>query len=279
MFFCLYCNKEFKSSNGKNGHSPYCRSNPNKIQAWNKGLTKETSDIVKKYTDSSKLTKNSDDFKSNYSAWNKGLTKETSDIVLSGSNKCKTTKNTSEWKELHLNKVKLKYNGLHFTQTEEYKIKWRNKHYEKYGVYNPLQRPEIHLKVLESSFKLKSYFLPSGKEVSIQGYEYIALDILFKNNYLENDIIVEAENMPILFYKDGTITRRYYPDIILKSENKIIEVKSEYTILDSIRLNKLKQKCAIDYGYSFEFWLLDKNYNKIIITDLNNFIKTRKNNE
>lgn len=64
IFNCKYCNKECKNKNSLVQHEIRCKLNPNKIQvvnhrgknnpmygksAWNKGLTKETDERVKKY--------------------------------------------------------------------------------------------------------------------------------------------------------------------------------------------------------------------------------------
>lgn len=100
----------------------------------------------------------------------------------------------------------------------------------------------------EKNLKLyKDYKLQSGKTIRIQGYEHIALDELV-NNYKEDDILTSRKDMPKIIYKlqhklENTIVfkeHKYYPDIYIKSENKIIEVKSLFTYkIDLIKnLNK-----------------------------------------
>jgi hypothetical protein len=51
--------------------------------------------------------------------------------------------------------------------------------------------------------------------------------------------------------------KKYYPDLYIVSENKIIEVKSKYTYETNITLNTLKRKASIGMGLSFEFWVYD----------------------
>jgi len=112
--------------------------------------------------------------------------------------------------------------------------------------------PEIFSKNLKSQYRSKDYILPSGKIIKLQGYEPQMMDILFKEGYKEEDIITGAENIPTFTYitKDGK-THRYYPDIYIISENKIIEVKSEWTYEKDLEINKL------DAGYKFKFKILE----------------------
>lgn len=73
-------------------------------------------------------------------------------------------------------------------------------------------------------YKSKDYVL-DNKNVKVQGYEPIILDIL-KRHYNESNILVQNK---FLYYEYELSKRRYYPDIILKNENILIEVKSTYT--------------------------------------------------
>jgi very-short-patch-repair endonuclease len=104
---CQFCNKAFNTQAGVNGHSPYCQMNPNKKTSWNKGLTKETSEIMKQVGIKIRKTQNDPDWinstgmekirkikktkKENppQKAWNKGLTKENSEKVREISQKLK----------------------------------------------------------------------------------------------------------------------------------------------------------------------------------------------
>jgi len=102
-----------------------------------------------------------------------------------------------------------------------------------HGVEFPMQNIVIFNKQQKSAFSLKNYKFPSGLIVKIQGYENLALDLLLKT-YDENDLVVidkhiEQKVGQIWYsWNDGT-DHRYYPDIYIISENKIIEVKSVYT--------------------------------------------------
>ena len=73
--------------------------------------------------------------------------------------------------------------------------------------------------------------------------------------------------MSSIIYKMD-IKRIYYSDIYIKKENKIIEVKSEWTFKINKKKNLLKKEACLKAGYKFEFWIFDKNGN-IIEEDLN----------
>lgn len=52
--------------------------------------------------------------------------------------------------------------------------------------------------------------------------------------------------------------RTYLPDIYIKSENKIIEVKSKWTYELELDKNNLKKETCLSIGLKFEFWVFDK---------------------
>ena len=58
---------------------------------------------------------------------------------------------------------------------------------------------------------------------------------------------------------------RYYPDIYIKSENKIIEIKSDYTYNAMLIKNIIKSLSARKAGFNYEIWIYDRIRNKIII--------------
>lgn len=96
-FICKYCGKECKNKNSLVQHEIRCKKNPNKItvisnfikynedirtgvkKSWCKGLTKETSDIIK---NRSELISNNYKAGKNNIAWTKGLTKENDERIL-----------------------------------------------------------------------------------------------------------------------------------------------------------------------------------------------------
>lgn len=130
---------------------------------------------------------------------------------------------------------------------------------EKYGVENPLQNPIILAKNQKAQKRLKPYIFKSGKIVLIQGYENIALDNLVKK-FDEDDIVVSYESHLRFQYQLDEKSRFYFPDILIKSINKIIEVKSLWTLSKWNILKELEEKrlSCIAAGYDHEMWICDK---------------------
>lgn len=93
----------------------------------------------------------------------------------------------------------------------------------------------------------------------------IALDELI-NIFEENDIITKRTQMPIITYELNNKNYRYYPDIWIKSLNKIIEVKSSWTYQRDLIKNVKKALATRRLNYDFEFWIYShKPFNKVII--------------
>lgn len=117
----------------------------------------------------------------------------------------------------------------------------------------------------KKSFQFKDYIMPSKKKVRVQGYENIALDEILE--YLdEKDIILSRRNMPNIEYIINNKKHRYYPDIYIQSQNKIIEIKSYYTYKSNLIKNIIKALSTRKLGYDFEFWIYDRyTFKKTII--------------
>jgi hypothetical protein len=133
--------------------------------------------------------------------------------------------------------------------------------FKNYGVEHPLQSLEIQKKMQKSSYSYKDYITPSKKILRIQGFENKALDELLKI-YSEEDIITDRSDIPIILWDD---TRRYFPDILIKSKNKFIEVKSTWTFEKQKEETLKKAKACVDYKYDIEIWIYDNKNNKTIL--------------
>lgn len=123
----------------------------------------------------------------------------------------------------------------------------------KYGCY-PTQNSEIMQKVQLNARKYKKFTLPSGKIINIQGYEHYAISELLKL-YSEDDIKTNRSEIPRIEYKSHDKTKYYFPDIYLPKENKIIEVKSEWTYSKDLVINTLKLEATKAAGYTYEIWI------------------------
>lgn len=114
---------------------------------------------------------------------------------------------------------------------------------------------------LEGSFK--SYVLEIGNEkIKVQGYERFVIPILIEK-YGRPDLKIGFENKPIQYSMNGKL-KDYYPDIYVKSENRIIEVKSIRTFEIDKEKNLCKRDGCILKGYNFNFYIWDKGKIKII---------------
>ena len=156
-----------------------------------------------------------------------------------------------------------KYGVENVGQNYIFHEKMKNTMLEKYGVNYPLQNKDIMEKSSKNCYKLKSFIFPSGNEIKCQGYEPFALEELVKL-YFETNIINGCKNVPTIWYNDASGKKhRHYVDIFIPSENKCIEVKSEWT-LKYIKSNIFeKQKSAKEIGYNYEIWVYDCKGNRV----------------
>lgn len=89
----------------------------------------------------------------------------------------------------------------------------------------------------------------------VQGYEPQAISLL-KNKYgVKEDQIVVGKDVPIIKYTDpeneGKKKRLHFPDIYIKNENHLVEVKSPFTFLIGFRELKRKRAGAINQGFKY----------------------------
>lgn len=140
-------------------------------------------------------------------------------------------------------------------------------YFNKTGYHNPSHNPEIIEKILKNTYKKKEYIFPSGRTEIVQGYEPQALNELIQT-YNEDDLIIKdteiAEHTGKIMYSINGKEHRYFPDIYIKSENKIIEVKSSWTYdgngsNEPLKLiNEAKREACEQLGFPFEFKIIDK---------------------
>ncbi len=163
-----------------------------------------------------------------------------------------------------------KYGVEHPMHNSLIKEKIKATNLEKYGVEYPTQLVEFQEKAIHTAKSYKEYITPSGKYINVQGFEPYALDELY-TLYHEDDIVTDRKLIPKIEYIDNNHTKKFYfPDIYIKSINKIIEVKSNWTYKTNEEKCILKGKACIDKSYQFELWIYDKNgKNKTIINNFN----------
>jgi len=151
--------------------------------------------------------------------------------------------------------------GMHALKSPEIIAKRAKTCLEKYGGH-PNQNKEVQAKSEATSFHYKEYMMPSGMIVKYQGYENLALDELVQQ-YEEEDILTGRTNIPIIDYYINDTKHVYFPDIYIKSENKIIEVKSEWTI--TLKRGNVEEKAlaTVKAGYRYEIWVYNDKKVKV----------------
>ncbi len=149
-----------------------------------------------------------------------------------------------------------KYGVKNYSQHKDFKEKCEQTNLNKYGVLHHSQNAEIAEKMFTKAFNKKIYTLPSGKEITYQGYENFALDYLLQiENINENDIINSRKEVPEIWYNDKNGKKcRHFVDFFIPKQNKCIEVKSTWT--NQIKNSVFeKQQAAKDLGYEYEIWI------------------------
>jgi hypothetical protein len=146
-------------------------------------------------------------------------------------------------------------------QVQSVKDKAMKTNMSRYGVPYPMQNPLVAHKSVISCMKLKTYTLPSGKIIKVQGYEPLALDYLIPIYGEDNIAVSLCDDVPTIPYlcPIDNIWRQYYPDIYIPSENLIIEVKSAYTFDTYFERNIAKFKATIDAEYRMKIMIMKKS--------------------
>ena len=145
------------------------------------------------------------------------------------------------------------HDGKEYRVSKETKEKIIKTKLEKYG------------SLLVPMYHYKTFAFPSGRTCYVQGYEDLAIIELLKTHD-ESDIIVERKHIEdeigSFYYLDNNNEKHiYYPDIYIKSEKKVIEVKSKYVFNKHTDINYLKKKSVIERGYDFNFYIIEKQRN------------------
>lgn len=142
---------------------------------------------------------------------------------------------------------------------------------KRYGVEHALQNKYLYDKNLKSCFQYKEHKV-GNRKVKLQGYEPQAVDYIINNYKInpKNIICGIGSDVPSIEYTYKGKLRIYHPDIFIKSLNRIVEVKSEYTYNSNLKLNKIKRKACLDMGYKFSFFIMDGHGKRINQKDRSN---------
>jgi hypothetical protein len=78
--------------------------------------------------------------------------------------------------------------------------------------------------------------------------------VLYRASFERNAILFFIACFKTIIEK----SHRYYPDLYIPSQKKIIEVKSPYTYNKQLEQNHCKKNQVVQDGYTFEFWICSK---------------------
>jgi len=117
----------------------------------------------------------------------------------------------------------------------------RKTNLKRYGFKYAIQNPEVFRSVyLPGFYATHQLTLPSGRIVNYQGYEDRAILKLMKT-FTEDELAFGGE-MSFPWTDPEGDKHTYYPDLCIKSKQTAVEVKSEYTLAQSLADGTLFQK-------------------------------------
>jgi hypothetical protein len=164
-------------------------------------------------------------------------------------------------------------------EKDEINNKRRATNLERYGVENPLCLASPS-KINKGNQSLKDFVLPSGRTIGIRGHEPTIIAKLL-TQYDETELSIHDAyspiTVPVFTYTNAHRNiSKYYPDIYIKKDNLIIEVKSRWwwdgygseKYKGRLYNNMKKREVALNEGYEYHLYIFDRNNNyKIFITD------------
>lgn len=129
---------------------------------------------------------------------------------------------------------------------------------ERYGVTN-VSHVEEHIDAsMRKRYQPIDYTFSTGETYKVFGYEPTALKFLEGQGYTSEDVQLIGRKM-IKYTDSNEKIRRYLPDIVIPKEDRIIEVKSTYTITVDVDKNICKWNACVDQGYSMQIWICSKD--------------------
>jgi hypothetical protein len=155
---------------------------------------------------------------------------------------------------------KKRYGYDYYILSPQFQARYKQILMEKYGVEHPMHSQEIASRCTKHSYKSKVFKASNGKWYQYQGYENFMIERLIKEGVNAFDLVNESRNVPFIKWTDSEGKYHYHiVDMFIKSQNKCIEVKSEWTIDKQGKSNvRAKQECAKAQGYLYEVWIFNK---------------------
>jgi hypothetical protein len=147
-----------------------------------------------------------------------------------------------------------------FSTKEKRKEKMR----EKYGVDNPMQLIDNHLKAMKSGYRFRIVNI-GGCQFTVQGFEPQAIEFLFKTGVDVNNIKTGI-NVPTIAYNYKGKNKKYFPDFYIKENNTIYEIKSVWTYSQQKSKNIAKAEATAAAGYKHITLIFDNNGKDLVNT-------------
>lgn len=163
-----------------------------------------------------------------------------------------------------------KYGTEWALQNKSVQEKSRQTLLKNYGVSHPMHSYEILKNWTRSCFKIKDYVLPSGNIITCQGYEPFCFDELLKEGVQESEFSKMNQNIPTVAYSLNNEQHIYHPDIYLSAQNKLIEVKSCWSLRTHLDATISKLKACRDANFNVELRIYSRKGERIPIL---NFIE------
>jgi hypothetical protein len=166
-----------------------------------------------------------------------------------------TDPQTEKTKE-KIKKAVIERYGSYSARNKFYQKKFQEKYGE--GLTGAMQVENFFFKQQESGSRFKTIII-EGVEIKYQGYELKGVYRLLSEGYLIHDIKIGRNKVPTFRYDYDGRNRVYYPDIYIPKDNRIVEVKSQWTYDRFLDQNLAKQSAVMNAGYNFDFYIMDKN--------------------
>jgi len=161
-------------------------------------------------------------------------------------------------KTLHTNQMR---RGTDYPmQSSDVRLKSIETSMKKYGTRHPSQDPGVADNMSKKAYARKTFEMPSGRLVTVQGCEPECLTHLITlENISESDIVVERSNVPTVWWTDQSgKEHRYYVDIYIQSQNRMIECKSRYHYEKNKETITAKLLAARKLGYVCDLYICER---------------------
>lgn len=172
---------------------------------------------------------------------------------------CKYAFQSKQVQEKYEDTMMERYGCKNPQQIPEVQEKTRKTNTKRYGTPHPMQSYEVRQKYLAGTYKTKTLRVRGKTFEGLQGYEPQAINHLMSLGYKAKQIDTFGKTCDPIKYKDGKMTRRYFPDLQINTTPlTLIEVKSDYTFNVAKRVNKLKFEAGTRAGYNMVLLIMGR---------------------